>query len=188
MKKPLAVIFLLIWLVFGIYLLLPSPTVPGLPNSIKSKEPGDTVQVSNVAAYFNNYSREQVIDYYKKEFNKIPVDGLVFPSITLNHPPLYAQERIRDQIKVWYFEEIVHPFRESLYIGGWTPALAQLSTGIKYAPIVYDLTYPPKVFYQKTTVRLMPSSIASRLSVYVLMTGAIVGCFVFGRKAIVAPV
>lgn len=165
-KKTLLAFFVVIWLLFGAYLLLPAPTIPELPNSLKSDEPGDTVQVANIAAYFNDYSREYVTKFYKDAYSYSPFYNLRLPIITLVHPPEYAQVRVRDQIKAWYFEEYVHPFRESLYVVGWTPALKQASTKIKYQPIIVD----NRVFYQKTTVRTLSSTVFHRLGIYLLLT------------------
>ncbi len=184
MKKILLGLLILLWIVFGVYLLLPLPTIAPLPNSIKSTEPGDTVQVPNVSGYFSNQSRETVMYFYRQQFTQSTIPGFSFPTYSLEHPPLYAQERIRDQLKAWYFEELVHPFRESFYVAGWTPALAQASLRIKFAPIVVD----NKVYYQKTTVRLMPSSVLARMSVYLLMTAALVGTYYVGKLSLRAEV
>lgn len=167
MKKVLLITAVVVWLLFGLYLVLPGPDIPPLPGSVKSNEPGDTVQVSNIAAYFNDYSREEVLFFYNNHFNKSAYNNLLLPTYSLNHPPEFAQIRVRDQIQAWYFEELVHPFRESLYIVGWTPALKQASLKIKYAPIIEN----NRIFYQKTTVRTIYSTLAHRLLVYALMTG-----------------
>ncbi len=61
-KKLLFIIFLILG---TIYLILPAPkNFPYLPNSIKSIEPGDTVQIANVSAYYTDTSRKEVVDYY----------------------------------------------------------------------------------------------------------------------------
>lgn len=177
-KNPIFFVFVILWLAFGVYLLLPAPKITELPNSLKSAEAGDTWQVSNVSAFYNNRTREQIMDYYIKQFCCSTVGSMPFLTITLNHPPEYARERIRDEMPAWYFEELVHPFRESLYISGWTPALAQLSLGIRYAPLEKNgVTY-----FQKTTIRQMPTSVGMRLLVYLLMTGGIVSFYVVGRE------
>lgn len=53
------------------------------------------------------------MSHYSKEFDW---------GIRLNYPPEMAQILIRDQTKSSYLEEIVHPFRESLYVNGFRPA------------------------------------------------------------------
>lgn len=168
--------FLILWLVFGLYLFLPSPTIPDLPNSIKSVEDGDTKQVPGVSAYYNNYSREQVLAFYKSVFSHSALANVPLPTYSLNHPPIYAKQRIRQEIKVWYFEELVHPFRESLYVAGWTPALAEASLGIKYSPLYLD-QYDGNIYYQKTTIRIVPTSLLHRLVIYVLTTALLFGFY-----------
>ncbi len=178
-KKIVIGILLTVWFLFGIYLLLPSPTIPDLPNAEKSTLPGDTVQVANVAGYYDDLTREQVMAYYKGAFTRSPLFHLPFPTIDLNHPPEYAKQRVRNEIQAWYFEELVHPFRESLYVTGWTPALAQESLGIRYEPVVDQNHH---IWYQKTTIRLIPTSLSIRIANYLLVTILLVtGYFVLKR-------
>ena len=65
--KPL--VFLLIF-VFFIYLVLPVDRVPDLPDSLKSDEPGDTVEMVGVSAFYTDKKREEVIGFYKDYFSK----------------------------------------------------------------------------------------------------------------------
>lgn len=174
MKKIILVGLGILWIIFGLYLFLPISEIQPLPNALKSNEPGDTVQVPNVSAYYNNYTRQQVMDFYKKQFCCSSFFDIPLPTVTLSHPPEYAKQRIRDEVLSWYFEELVHPFRESLYVSGWTPALAQYSMNIRYDPIEKDGV----IYYQKTSVRIMPTPLWKRLVVYAATTGILIGFYV----------
>lgn len=102
------------------YLLLPPPPeLPPLPQSLKSTEPGDTVQIPGVSAYYTNLSRQEVIEFYQKNFSHSSFFGIPLLTYRLNHPPEYAKQIIRDTQQSSYFEEIIHPFRESLFINGF---------------------------------------------------------------------
>jgi hypothetical protein len=108
--------------VFLIYLGLPSPEFPAPPEgSLQSNEPGD-IKDQNVKAYFTDLSREEIITSYQEKFRLINFQNL--PSFTIrlaNHPPEDARTVIREQIQSSYLEELVHPFRESIYINGFEP-------------------------------------------------------------------
>ncbi len=117
MKK----VWLAVGILFTIYLVIPGPEMPppGLPDSLKSTEPGDTVQIDNLSAYFTNKNRREVIDFYQAYFSRSSFLNLPLPTIKLNHPPEYAKQVIKDTMRTYYFEELVHPFRESLFINGF---------------------------------------------------------------------
>lgn len=105
---------------FLIYLLLPSPPEPPpLPQSLKSTEPGDTVEIPGLSAYYTDLSRQEVLDFYQKNFSRSSFLGTPFPTYRLNHPPEYARTTIRSTLQSSYYEEIVHPLRESLYVNGY---------------------------------------------------------------------
>ncbi len=92
----------------------PLPTVLDLPNSVKSTEPGDTVQLKNVKAYFTNQERPEIIDFYVTTYqNSHPL------AFKLNHPPEKAKQIIKDTIQTYYLEEVVIPFKQSLFINGF---------------------------------------------------------------------
>ncbi|MBU1129933.1 hypothetical protein KKE45_01275 [Patescibacteria group bacterium] len=96
------------------YLLIPTPKILDLPNSLKSIEPGDTVQIPNVKAFYNNQERQEIMKFYVDTYQKKhPL------STKINHRPEKAKEIIKDTIQTYYFEEIIIPFKESLYINGF---------------------------------------------------------------------
>lgn len=105
-----------------IYFLIPSPSVPPpLPDSFRSTEPGDTVEIPGLFAYYTNLSRSEVISFYQKHYSRSSFLDLPLLNYRLNHPPEYALVVIRDTIHSSYFEEIVLPLRESYYISGYEP-------------------------------------------------------------------
>lgn len=145
-------------LFYTVYILLPSPSFPPPPpNSLQSSEPADTESIYR-RSYFTNMSREELVDYYRTTF-----DRPFYPSIKLNHPPEFAADYIRDQARSSYLEEVVHPFRESLYINGYTPTDPRYQinrNGVHYAT--------------RATIRYVPSSAISRLTALGLL---LVGSF-----------
>jgi hypothetical protein len=95
--------------------------------------------------------------HYKDQFEKPVILGIFLPSYRLNYPPEEAHTIIRDQTRSTFLEEIVHPFRESVYVNGFKPALEK------------DAIYiDGRDWYQKITVRFVPSNILARVAVVVL--------------------
>ena len=106
---------------FIIYLLIPAPKFPSpLPDSPQSQEPGDLRDLETFRAYFTNFSRAEVIAHYQQQFHHPGIFGFI-PSYRLNYPPEDAFTYIADQTLSNYLEEIVFPFRESLYVNGYEP-------------------------------------------------------------------
>lgn len=91
-----------------------------LDDSLQSDEPADTEDPKR-KAYFTDYDREGVLDHYKKQMKDESLLGISLPTYRLNYPPEEAQIIIRDQTRSTFLEEIVNPFRESLYINGFEP-------------------------------------------------------------------
>lgn len=136
---------------FVLYLLLPNPEFPlPLPDAVQSMEPADS-ETQLRRAYFTNYSREEVIAHYKKQFSNTPI-------LRLNYPPEDAQTIIRDQARSTFLEELSHPFRESLYINGFEPKEAK-----------DDIWYKGNHYRQKITIRYAPSNVVTRLFVALLI-------------------
>ncbi len=154
-------------------MLLPSPdNFPDLPSAVKSIEPGDTVQVKNVSAYYTDMPRKEAVDFYFNYFSRSPFLNIPLITYKLNHPPERIREVLRDTQQSTYVEEIVHPFRESVFINGfeWNNDPFTLPIRrIKNILIVNGKTYQFKVtlFYQKSAVWI-------RLIIFYLATG--LGC------------
>jgi hypothetical protein len=153
-KKALIFIFFIFNILVIFYLLSPVPIISDLPNSIKSTEPGDTIQIPNVSAYYTNQTRTQVINYYKAIYYS-PF------RIILNHPPEKAREIIRDTLPSYYFEEFVIPFKESLYINGF-----EWENDVFTKPdkrVKNKLLFEGKEYKAKITIRTFPVSLEKRL-------------------------
>jgi hypothetical protein len=154
MKKISYIFLLLAYLIFVFYLTLPDPDFPPPPNdAVQSGEPADTEDPLR-RAYFTDFSREEVLNHYQTEFNK-PL-AVYFPQLTyrLNYPPEESRTIIRDQTRSTYLEEIVHPFRESLFINGYEPSEEQ-----------HIINIGGKIWKQKIVVKYIPSSVYFRVSI-----------------------
>lgn len=136
------------------YLLLPTPGFPPPPpGSYISQEPADTESVYR-KAFYTNFSRDQLIDYYTGLFDQ--------PFIRLNHPPEFSFEYIRDQTKSSWLEELVHIGKDSLYINGFYPT--KPTEQINLNGVHYEA---------KITLRYIPSSPIPRLTVLGLASVAL---------------
>ena len=152
MSKLTSLIFILLAIIFIFYALLPTPDFPNPPtDAIVSTEPADIETISR-RAYFTDYSREEVMAHYIKQFEKSTFNGIGLPTYRLNYPPEEAFTLIRDQTSSTFLEEIVHPFRESLFINGFEPADQTSSIIIE-----------GKKWRQKITVRFVDSNFVTRI-------------------------
>jgi hypothetical protein len=135
-----------------VYVSLPSPAFPQPPpKAIQSLEPGDT-ETPLRRAYFVDQDRDEVINHYRSQFKQLP-------TLRLNYPPEEAQTFVRDQTRSSYLEELVHPIRESIYINGFVPKE-------KKDAIVIE----GREYYQKLTVRYVPSNIVVRVLFVLLIS------------------
>lgn len=156
-KKILKISYLALSIFFLAYLFLPTPDFPNPPkDAVISKEPADT-ETPLRRAYFTNLTREEVVDNYKKQFDQMSFLGVKIPTYKLNYGPEEAQTIIRDQARSTFLEEVVHPFRESVYINGFEPKEAKDAVVIGGIP-----------WRQKITVRYVPSNVYLRLIVGLL--------------------
>jgi len=170
-KKILISIIVLFNIFAVLYLISPTPTLPDLSNSIKSELPGDTTQISNVSAYYTNMSRTEVMNFYKAYYSS-PF------RIILNHPPEKSQDIIVDTIQSYYFQEIVLPFKESLYINGfeWENDVFTKAENRVKNKLIYD----NKEYQAKITIRRFPVSIPKRLvTFFATEIGVIITLIVF---------
>ena len=155
---------------FLIYLLLPNPSrPPSLPDSVKSTEEGDTVQIPGVSAYYSNKTRDQVTKFYGDFFSKSPFLQMPLPTIRLNHPPEYARLVIRDQILTSYLVEYVRPFRDSLFVNGWEPDVYFAANPVMRSQ--HQIYLGEKKYFSKTTLRSFQSSIAARMALFSFAIG-----------------
>lgn len=160
MKKISKLVYLLFSALFIFYLALPNPGFPEpLPDALQSGEPADTEDPLR-RSYFTDYDREGVLDYYQEQFARSSFWALPLPTYRLNYPPEESQTIIRDQARSTYLEEIVHPFRESLFVNGFGARTA------KDAIFIED-----KLWKQKITVKYIPSSVFVRVGVALFTLG-----------------
>ncbi|MFA5026191.1 MAG: hypothetical protein WC503_06830 [Candidatus Shapirobacteria bacterium] len=153
-KKISSIILVIVNALFLAYLLIPTPALKELPNSVRSTEPGDTVQLKNVSAYYTNLSRTEVMNFYKSSYN-----GPLL--IRLNHPPELSKTIYRDTIQSYYLEEFSLPFKESLYINGYEWAndvFTKPEKRIKNKLIFEGIEYRSKI-----TLKIIPVSVRIRL-------------------------
>lgn len=144
-KRAVVILYIVLSLIFLGYLILPGPNFPNPPEDAQiSNEPADTESPLR-RAYFTNATREEVMKHYKNEFGW---------GYRLNYPPEESQTIIRDQARSTFLEEVVHPFRESVFVNGFEPKEA------KDAVVIDTIQWR-----QKITVRFVPSSLAVRLFV-----------------------
>jgi hypothetical protein len=174
MIKKVSFLFLIVFNILVIvYLLSPVPNLPDLENSVKSDLPGDTVQITNVSGYFTNLSRQEVINFYKNKYQ-----GLF--RISLNHPPEKAKEIILDTIPSYYLEELVLPFKESLYINGFEWEKDVFTKPEKR--IKNRIYYQDQEYSSKITIRRFPVPIFDRLfTFFITETGIIFAFFVYKK-------
>lgn len=168
-KKFLIAIFVLFSVVMLFYIFLPNynfPTSP--PDSIQSKEPADT-ETPLRRAYFTNYTRQQVLDWYENQMKHSVFLNLPMPTYLLNYPPEDAQTLIRVQTRSTFLEEIVHPVRESVYVNGYEPAPDDQENAINI---------DGKHWRQKIIIKSVPSSLLVRLVVFAGMEISIIVLFV----------
>lgn len=138
-----------------IYISFLTPAFPIPPSdSVQSTEPGDSEAVSVRRAYFTNFTRSEVLEYYENQLRKVSLFGINIPLPTyrLNYPPEDAQTLIRDQTRSTFLEEIVHPLRESFFVNGFEPKVAK-----------DDIWYKGVHYRQKITVKYNRSNLPVRL-------------------------
>jgi len=123
MKLSFKIFFILIFSILLIYVIIPAPEFPLPPNdSLQSNEPAD-LETPLRRSYFTNFTREEVMKHYKGQLSKPTFLGIVLPIYTFNYPPEEAQTIIRDQTNSTFLEEIVYPFRMSVFINGYEPKI-----------------------------------------------------------------
>ncbi len=166
------ILVIVLSILFLAYLLLPPPSnLPPLPDSVKSSEPGDTIQVPNVVAYYSNWSRKEVTDFYYRHYSRSSLLQIPLPTIRLNHPPEMARLVIRDQILTSYLEEFVHPFHGSLYVSGWEPDVYFAENQPQRNK--HQIFLGETKYFSKTTLRTFQSSLVARVGMF-LVTGLLV--------------
>ncbi|MCJ7804910.1 hypothetical protein MUP35_04240 [Patescibacteria group bacterium] len=165
LKKWMKITIIVVYLLGIFYLVLPEPVIPNLSGALKSIEPGDTVQIPGVWAYYTNLSRREAIDFYKEAFSRSSFLKIPLPTYILNHPPEYARETIIDTHKNNFYEELVHPLRESLFISGWIPKEDEVYLAKNKKPIT-EFLVEGQTFSAKITLYHVQSPLWARFLVW----------------------
>ena len=172
MKKLLSALFFL-----GLmYILWPGPNVitdfPPLPGSFKSYFPGDTYQNPNIAAYYSDFERMYVTQYYRNFFEKSNF-WIFVPTIRLNHAPELAYQYIRDQQESTYLEEFTYPLRVSLFVNGYEPKIENQIYHRVSGFLGNHIELNNHYYVSKTTIRYYPTPILWRIVVYIGIWGCL---------------
>lgn len=121
MKFLSKILSIFLSIIFLAYLSLPNPEFPApLGDALQSDEPADT-ETPLRRAYFTNSTRDEVMFHYKNQLTESSFLAIPLPTYRLNYPPEEARTIIRDQTRSTFLEEIIHPFRESVFINGFEP-------------------------------------------------------------------
>lgn len=154
MRKFITLLYAVLSLIFFIYLLIPDKEFPlASEKSMQSSEPAD-LESDLRRGYYNDETRSEVISYYKNKFDPLYFINIKLPikSLRLNYPPEEAQTIIRDQTRSTYLEELVYPFRQSLYVNGFEPKKENDA-------IIVD----GRKYQQKIIIKMVNSDISVRL-------------------------
>jgi hypothetical protein len=168
------------------YLVLPEPVIPNLEPALKSIEPGDTTQMPGVWAYYTNLSRREAVDFFQKAFSRTPFLNIPLPTYILNHPPEYARETIRATQQSNFYEEIVHPLRESLFVNGWIPSEDKVYLAESLKPITY-FTIDGQRYNAKITLYHVQSPAWARLLIWTGIMALIVIIGLIFKSIILSP-
>lgn len=182
MKKSTIIIASVVYFFGIIYLTLPSPSLPDLDNSVRSTEEGDTIQHPDQKAFYTNVERKDVIKEMQSKF-VVKIGNFVIPSMRLNYRPEETKEFVREQTPSSYLEEIVYPFRESLFVNGFEPANSPIyrNWAAKDVPKVIHLQVN---YFGKVTLRPVYSPIWARVLVWTLIFPSIYFVFLSLKRSI----
>ena len=163
-KKVLIIFYAIFSLTILFYVSLPNYDFPNPPPGfVQSNEPADTENPLR-KAYFTDHTRAEVLDWYKAQFDYSTLFNIKLPTYLLNYPPEDSQGIIRDQTRSTFLQEIVHPFRETVFINGYEPA----DTDYKNRIVIDGVHYR-----QKIIIKYVPSNLALRFLVSLLSLASI---------------
>lgn len=164
-----------VWLglgmVFTVYLVIPGPAFPppDLRDSIKSYLPGDTVQIENVAGYYTDLERDEVMAFYQDYFSRSSFLSLPLPVMNFNHRPEYSKQVWVDTMQSYYLEELVLPFRENLFVNGYTWQKDPFTPENKREQ--FALKYQGRIWDTKVSLRWFKAGIFTRVGLFWLVWG-----------------
>ncbi len=149
MKKVIFILYIVVSIILLFYVSLPNLDFPAqIPDSIQSSEPGD-IETPLRRAYYTDHTRAEVLEWYTKQFSYSKFLNLHLPTYLLNYPPEEAQSLIRDQTKSTFLQEIVHPFRETLFVNGFEPGPDKPQ---------YQIVINGTHYNQRIVIKLVPSN------------------------------
>jgi len=183
MKKFFVIIGAIVSFLFLVYLIWPDDandvyTFKALPNSVKSTLPGDSVQVTNLTAFFSDNYRDFVIPYYQEDYKNLV--RFPFPPLELNYPPEYAFTVIKDQTQSTYLEELTYPFRGSLYINGLEPFIENTREPRYDGATLFGQS--GGLYQTKVILRYYPSSLVFRIIVWLGINSSIIFLYKVGKR------
>lgn len=177
-------VLLIIFLLGLTYLLWPGPDsvsdFPPLPESLKSDEPGDTVQSPNIAAYFSQQDRQAITNFYKDWYQNANF-GFI-PPLSLNHPPEESHQFVRDQQTSTFLEQYVFPLRGSIFVNGYEPVIEN-KINKRTSNFFGNMIHINGSYYaSKTTLRYHPVPIHWRLVIYIGIWASAAGIYILSKK------
>ena len=146
---------------------------------MKSTLEGDTIQVPNVAGYFSNNYRGFTTLFFRQEYK----ENTLFPfgPLRLNYPPEFAFTAIKDQTHSTYLEEFYYPLRDSLFVNGLEPFYEDGTP--RYAGAM-QFDHQGILNDTKVTLRYYPSSILTRIIVWLGITASVIFLWKLGKKVL----
>lgn len=181
------IIIVIIFMLGLFYILSPGPSsiddFPPIPDSLKSNEPGDTYQVSDIAAYFSDFDRKKITDFYKIAYQNMHLFGFI-PPIVLNHQPELARVVIRNEQVSTFLEEYTYPFRGSLFVNGYEPFIENEMKRNNHNFVGDHIHISGRYFISKTTLRFYPADFFGRIVVYLGLWLASFAIFEVGKRTI----
>lgn len=165
MRKSLIIAFL-IYFIGLVYLVLPSPKYPDLTGATRSDQEGDTWQHPDQKGFYTQLDRPSVLHDIQSQFS-LKLAGINIPSYRLNYPPEEVAIYVREQIQSYYLEEIVYPFRESLFVNGWEPKKSPINAKLLPQDIP-DIVYNGASYSGKVTLKPTNSAVWSRILIWTL--------------------
>lgn len=160
----LGIIVYLLGLVYVSAPLLPSPI---LKDSVISDEPGDTVQNPQQKGFYTNLVRKDVLGDLQSKYS-LKVFGVTIPSYRLVYRQEETKDFVRDQIPSYYLEEIVYPFRQTLFVNGWEPINSPIYSYLKTSDIPKP-KFKGVSYFSKVTTNPNTTSLWARVLVWSLV-------------------
>ena len=139
---------------------------PPLPDSLKSDEPGDTIQIPNITAYFSDLDRGGITSFYKNAYQN-SFFLKILPPVRLNYPPQNSRQYVRDQQTTTFLEEYIYPLRGSIFVNGYEPYVEDEMKRRAHNFIGDHLHIKGRYFVSKTTLRFYPADLSARIIVYI---------------------